>query len=501
MRLRLPSAFSSLGVLVALAVPAAASAADQPPAVRISWLEGDVSIATGRVPGERRAAAVNDVLTTGDRLRVASGGRAELQLRGAVLFLAAGTTLTLPEAAQARRLLALSSGTATIRVFGMRGTDDLAVETRNASVALELPGVYRVDVSSAGDTAISVARGRARAATAEGGLRLGWGERMRVVGLARPGYDVVDLGQGDAWDRWVERRSARFRSVRSEAHVHPDVCGVDDLDSWGVWESTSAWGWAWFPRVSRADWAPYRSGRWIWREPWGWIWRSDEPWGWAPYHHGRWAVVRDRWAWLPDGPKGPGPSWLPAVVAFVGGGPGGNPLDPDGYVGWFPLGPGEPLRPWWLRAAEPTGDAAHRYAHRDRALYLPRSVFAGGRSGESDLVRDTELLRSLRDAPLVRGPLPAPAEANEIETTGAKSGAPEAPSPRESAARPPLPVRRPTSPPRAGAAAPTPRPTPASPPAPPPLRRPGPLPRTPDAPATAAPPWEAPTPQPGPRRM
>ena len=508
MRFRRPSSFAPLVLFLALAAPAAAAAADgtradglRPPVVRLAWIEGDVSIATGDAPGERRGGAVNDALTTGDRVRTGSGGRAELQLRGVVLFLAPGTDLAFPASAQDSRLLTLSSGTMTIRVFGVRGVDDLAISTPNASVALELPGVYRFDVSGAGDTAISVARGRARAATADGGARLGWGDRMRVAGLVRPEYDVADLGQGDAWDRWVERRSSRFRSVRSAAHVHADVCGVDDLDSWGEWERTSERGWAWFPRVSGADWMPYRSGRFVWRDPWGWTWRSDEPWGWAPYHHGRWTIVRDRWAWLPDGPQGPGPAWLPAVVAFVGSGPGGvGPLGSDGYVGWFPLGPGEPLQPWQVRAEGPTGEPSHRYEHRARAVYLPYADFAHGRSGERDLVREPDLLRSLRTALLVRIPLPAPAEADGSEARGAKTGAPAAPLPRASIARPPLPVRRPTPPPRAGAARPAPAPTPAGTPAPPPARRPRPLPRTPEARTTAPPPWEAvPTPQP--RRM
>ena len=138
--------------------------------------------------------------------------------------------------------------------------------------------------------------------------------------------------------------------------------------------------------------------------------------------------------------------------------------------------------------------------HRDRALYLPRAVFARGRFDERDLVHDVALLRDLRNSPPRRGPLPALPEADGNQAPGASADAPGAPAPRASAHRPPLPVRRPTPPPRAGGAAPTPAPTPALPPKPPSARRPGPLPRPPDAPTTAAPPWEAAPkpPQPGP---
>ncbi len=495
-------------VLLALGAPAAASREDEhaddgmrPSVARLAWLEGNVSVARGEAPDEWQPGAVNEPLTTGDRLRVGSDGRAELQLRGAVLFLAPGTEIALSNLARDARSLALSSGTATVRVFDSRGAREVEIAAPNVSVALELPGAYRIDVGASGDSSIRVARGRARAATAEGEVRIGWGERMRVFGLARPSYDVVDFGLGDAWDRWVERRSRRLRDVRSAARVHADVLGIDDLDEWGDWESTSEWGWVWFPRVSRADWTPYRFGSWTWRAPWGWAWLSAEPWGWAPYHHGRWGLVRNRWAWVPVGPREPRPAWSPATVAFVESEPGQDaPLGGDGFVGWFPLGPREPLHPWWTRSTEPASDPSYRHLHRDRALYLPRAVFARGRFDERDLVHDVALLRDLRNSPPRRGPLPALPEADGNQAPGASADAPGAPAPRASALRPPLPVRRPTPPPRAGGAAPTPAPTPALPPKPPSARRPGPLPRPPDAPTTAAPPWEAAPkpPQPGP---
>lgn len=494
----------SLLVLLAFAAPAAASREDEhgddelrQSVARLAWLEGDVSVERSEAPNEWQAGAVNEPLTTGDRLRVGGSGHAELHLRGAILFLAPGTELALSSLGRETRSLALFSGRATAHVFEGRDAQELELATPNVSVALELPGVYRIDVSASGDSAIRVARGRVRAATAEGDLRLGWGEQMRVFGLARPSYDIGNLGRGDAWDRWVEGRSRRLRDVRSAARVHADIQGIDDLDEWGEWESTSDRGWVWFPRVTRADWTPYRFGRWIWREPWGWTWLSDEPWGWAPYHHGRWGLVRNRWAWFPVGPKDAHPTWYPAVVAFVGGGPGGvEPLGADGYLGWFPLAPGEPLHPWWSRVVEPPDVAPHRYEHRDRALYLPRAVFDRGLYGDRDLVQDAALLRDLRSAPLVRVARPvlskrdAPRTSREVASTSASAGP-----------RPPLPVRRTEPPAPTSRAAVSPAPTPARASSPMPSRSPRPAPRTPDVPPPAAPPWreEGPRLEPRPR--
>ena len=57
----------------------------------------------------------------------------------------------------------------------------------------------------------------------------------------------------------------------------------------------------------------------------GWLWASDEEWGWATCHYGRW-FFDDRygWVWVP------GRDWAPAWVAWRFGG---------GYVGWAPLPP------------------------------------------------------------------------------------------------------------------------------------------------------------------
>jgi hypothetical protein len=55
------------------------------------------------------------------------------------------------------------------------------------------------------------------------------------------------------------------------------------------------------------------------------VWVSDEPWGWATYHYGRWANVDGTgWVWVP------GYQWAPAWVSWRYGG---------GYAGWAPLPP------------------------------------------------------------------------------------------------------------------------------------------------------------------
>jgi hypothetical protein len=72
------------------------------------------------------------------------------------------------------------------------------------------------------------------------------------------------------------------------------------------------------------------------------VWVEDEPWGYAPFHYGRWVSFNGRWGWV-AGPPAAHPIWSPALVVFAGGVRFGG----VGVSAWFPLGPGEPYRPWY----------------------------------------------------------------------------------------------------------------------------------------------------------
>lgn len=98
----------------------------------------------------------------------------------------------------------------------------------------------------------------------------------------------------------------------------------DELSPFGEWVRHPSYGWVWFPRHVQAGWRPYSLGRWVGSEV-GWMWVSEEPFGWATYHYGRWAWDRRvGWLWVP------GTDWAPAWVAWQQG---------NGYIGWAPLPP------------------------------------------------------------------------------------------------------------------------------------------------------------------
>jgi hypothetical protein len=98
----------------------------------------------------------------------------------------------------------------------------------------------------------------------------------------------------------------------------------DSLAPYGHWIQYSSYGWCWTPYDVDADWRPYSNGYWVYTD-FGWSWASNEPWGWAAYHYGRWLFDADYgWVWVPD------TEWGPAWVAW---------RYSDDWIGWAPLPP------------------------------------------------------------------------------------------------------------------------------------------------------------------
>lgn len=118
----------------------------------------------------------------------------------------------------------------------------------------------------------------------------------------------------------------------------------------GTWRESPNLGYVWQPKiaVTSPDWRPYTNGYWSQTDQ-GWTWVSNEDFGWATYHYGRWAKIPETgWIWVP------GFEWAPAWVSwrasprFTGrGGPPSRRATPqtiavesEEVVGWAPLPPG-----------------------------------------------------------------------------------------------------------------------------------------------------------------
>lgn len=94
---------------------------------------------------------------------------------------------------------------------------------------------------------------------------------------------------------------------------------VPALAPYGRWVA-SRWGMAFQPNAPQG-WQPYVNG--------GWgpdrFWRSEDPWGWATDHYGRWGFDEAiGWVWVPGG------EWAPSWAAW---------REDDEVVGWAPIPP------------------------------------------------------------------------------------------------------------------------------------------------------------------
>jgi uncharacterized protein YraI len=141
------------------------------------------------------------------------------------------------------------------------------------------------------------------------------------------GYQTVTFDVALYWDTYYRDQpfyNAQYRvsPPRGQDYVDDGVF-YDRLSPYGSWTWTQG-QYVWVPNAVDASWRPYTRGRWIYTR-YGWTWVSDEPFGWATYHYGRWGYSGAvGWFWVP------GNRWGPAWVSW---------RQSDDYLAWAPLPP------------------------------------------------------------------------------------------------------------------------------------------------------------------
>ncbi|MFJ2993206.1 DUF6600 domain-containing protein [Pandoraea sp. NPDC087047] len=340
----------ALGVVGAVAMPALAQAqsADPPGRVaRLSEFDGTVTYAPAGT-SDWRYADRNRPLTTGDAVWVDRNSRAEMHVGGTAVRMGASTSLTLSAVTDQNVQLNVTQGTVGVRLRSLDPNQPYEIDTPNLAFVPQQAGEYRLDVDPNGVTTVSVWRGAGTAYGQGASVPLQQGQRVAFVGQNLTQQQTGPL-VADVFDQWMRERDAREDASVSARYVPRDMTGFESLDDYGSWQDTPTYGAVWVPSNMPSGWAPYRTGHWVWVDPWGWTWVDDAPWGFAPYHYGRWAYVDTRWCWVP-GPVAVRPVYAPALVGWVGGGGGGNQWGvafAAGGVGlaWFALGPHDPYRP------------------------------------------------------------------------------------------------------------------------------------------------------------
>lgn len=351
-------AFKAILALVVSAVVALGSSdvraeKDPPGVARVSIIDGPASYRLGSET-DWTGVAVNAPLVTGDSFFAGEGARAEIQLApGTYARLGSTTQLDLvelaPDAIQVRVVL----GSAIVRLRDVPHRRHVELDTPAVALTLKRAGTYRVDVEAGGSTTVRIGRGEAVVHVGNDRFELYSRTSARIdPGGGAGAYRPVAYAGDDALDVWDRERDTRVESAQSFQHVSSEIYGVEDLDEHGSWEYHRGYGQLWRPTTVSVGWAPYRDGRWVWVEPWGWTWLDYAAWGWAPFHYGRWLFLDSSWYWAP-GTVIARPVYAPALVGFYGYGAGfGWSASVSvgigaGYVGWVPLGWGEPCYPWW----------------------------------------------------------------------------------------------------------------------------------------------------------
>jgi hypothetical protein len=373
---------------------------------RVSNLYGNASYARGDQPDDWQPADVNVPMTNGDRVYTDRHSRLELQVHGGgAIRLGAMTDLVALNVTEDTKQFALKAGVASFQVRNLDRDDVFEVDTPNAAVNFDTEGDYRFDIDQNGNTRVSVRRGRATVTAGGGEVPLQQGDAMLIDGGDNPRYDVVSMNAPDGWDRWTDERAGRYANAASYRYVSHDISGADDLDEYGRWQQVPNYGWAWSPTTVEVGWTPYRVGHWAWQDPWGWTWISTEPWGWAPYHYGRWVTYSSRWYWLP-GTTVARVAYAPACVAFVGGSPGVSvavSAGPASFVGWFPLGPSEPIIPWWRPQAVTQVNVTNvTYVNKTYVTVVNQNTFVSAQPVARSIVTDRTVVQQVAAAPVVR---------------------------------------------------------------------------------------------------
>jgi hypothetical protein len=100
----------------------------------------------------------------------------------------------------------------------------------------------------------------------------------------------------------------------------PDISiFFERLAPFGTWFDDPIYGYVFAP--ADPSYTPYSNGFWKLTD-YGWTWISNDPFGWATDHYGRW-LWRSRWVWKPD------TTWGPAWVQWRVG---------ENAIGWAPMG-------------------------------------------------------------------------------------------------------------------------------------------------------------------
>jgi hypothetical protein len=339
LKARVPTLAAILLGLACISFSCAANAqgaAQNPPGRvgRLALIDGTVTYHTA---DEQywQAARRNYPVTTGQSFWTEPGSHAGIEIGSNRIYLNSSTELDVSTLDDTAAQFSLPQGAVFLILTSFDQTKPYETHMARGTATLTAAGRYEV---IAGDTEhdsqMTVLEGSAHIGGSGFSLDVHAGEMVILSGTDIVRAEVRTAAAPDAFIAWVEAHEQRHRPHAPA--VVSAITGAAELTAYGRWAKATDYGDVWYPNVS-ADWVPYRNGYWGWVEPWGWSWIGDEDWGFAPFHYGRWAVIDDRWAWMPEAVgEAIAPIYAPALVAFFTTGD---------LCAWVPLAPDEAYVP------------------------------------------------------------------------------------------------------------------------------------------------------------
>jgi hypothetical protein len=399
---------------------------------RVANWQGDLYLAPQDRASEWASIGLNYPVAGGDNLWMSGDGQAEIDYGSGQFRLGGDSNVHVSRLDDRQLALFVAQGRIIVRVRALEPGEAAVIDTPNAQIELQRPGLYRVDVSpEPRQTWLIVREGEANVVLPSGLQQVLPGQTATVAGTDGGVAEVRNGVSLDALDLWSADRDRVYeRGRQSTAYVSREMVGQADLDAYGAWQTYPEYGPVWFPATVVDDWAPYRYGRWVWLAAYGWTWVDDAPWGYAPFHYGRWAYVGGRWGWCP-GAYVARPVWAPALVAWYGGSNWHFSVNSGGPVyGWVPLGWRDPFVPWWGRCSSRCYERYNRpyavnLAERTRR---PITSYVNARVPNAITAVPGSAMRTTRPVQTTRVTLPPMAVATAPVLGGAPQVRPVAPA-------------------------------------------------------------------------
>ena len=311
-------------------------------AVRLSYVDGQVTVAQGSQMLADHAT-VNTPLFEGEQLTTADDGKAEIQFEdGSVARLAPDSSLTLSvlrgSGSSGVADVTVNSGLAYLEFQGGGQAGQISAHFGSSAATTSGFTVLRVDMDTPPGT-VSVFSGNAHlqiAASPNGAAAeadIHGGEMITLNGSDPNQYLVSESIEPDSWDAWNSDRDEALTAASATQSQTPIDLGSgtgspawSDLSANGSWYDMPGQGYMWSPfEAANAGFDPYGNGNWMFTPGYGYVWASGYPWGYLPFQFGMWNYYGGfGWGWTP-GVGGYSPWWGTGYYGGpnVGTGPAG----------------------------------------------------------------------------------------------------------------------------------------------------------------------------------